>query len=62
MILIANKGEIFAKGHYKLFDILNNLLFNNSFIYILNIPFADFFGVDKLQHIRIFEHHNRLAG
>ena len=48
MILITNKGEISTKGHYELLDILNNLLFNNSFVDILYVSFTDFFGVYKV--------------
>ncbi len=34
MILIADKTEIFAKSHYKVFNIVNYFIFDNFLVYI----------------------------
>lgn len=59
VILIAYKCEIMAKSHDKLLDIMNNTLFNNTFVYILRIAYTYLLRIDKIKEIFIFKHIKR---
>ena len=58
MVLIADKSKIIAESNDELFYILNNLLFYNPFIHIQAITFPNFFHIDEVEQVFVFEHHH----
>ena len=46
MVLVTHESEISSKSHDKLFDILNNLLFHHSLVYVYSLTFPYLFHVD----------------
>ena len=47
-ILVAYKSEIVSEGHNELFDIVDDLLFHHTLVYIRGITFSYFLNIDKV--------------
>lgn len=53
--LITNKSETFSECHNKVLDIIDNILFNDPFVYIF-ITHSELFYIDEIKQVFIFEH------
>lgn len=62
VILIAYKCEIMTKSHDELLDIMDNAFFNDTFVYIRRIAYANLLCIDKIKEIFIFKHVKRSDG
>lgn len=47
-VLIAHKRKVSSKCHYKILNILDNLIFHNSLIHIFYIPCTKFLNINKV--------------
>ncbi len=56
MILVSDKCKVTSKSHNEVFHVMNYSLLHFAFVDISHIPFANFFDIDKVKQIFIFEH------
>jgi hypothetical protein len=61
-VLFADKTKVGAEGHYKLLDILHNLLFYLALVNIGDITLSDLFHIDEVEQVIVLKHHYGFAG
>ena len=61
VILVTDECEVSSKCHYEVLDIVDNLFFYDLFIYVGCIALSNFFNVDEVKKVLIFEHHDGFA-